>query len=91
MEPINPTERAVRDAVRSITRSELSKRIPDIDFIDYRRLAFYLIEDRKADYEQAGIDMTIPKLLAEFGIKSPHTYYDWYEKWHLSYARDRNS
>ena len=89
-ESITPTERAVLDTVRSITRPELRKRVPNIDFIGHRRITFFLIEDRRADYEQAGIDITIPQLLAEFGIKSPHTYYDWYEKYHLLYARDRN-
>ena len=82
---INQTERAIVECVRERTTEELSKRIPCIDNIDYRRLTYLLIEDRMAMYEEAKVDETIPTILAEFGINSPNTYYNWYEKWHKVY------
>ncbi len=82
---INQTERAIVEYVRERTKEELSKRIPCIDNIDYRRLTYLLIEDRMAMYKEAGIEKTIPDVLTEFGINSPHTYYNWYEKWHKVY------
>jgi hypothetical protein len=82
---INQTERAIVEYVRERTKEELSKRIPCIDNIDYRRLTYLLIEDRMAMYKEAKVDETIPSILAEFGINSPHTYYNWYEKWHKVY------
>lgn len=82
---INQTERAIVEYVRERTKEELSKRIPCIDNIDYRRLTYLLIEDRMAMYEEAKVDETIPTILTEFGINSPHTYYNWYEKWHKVY------
>ena len=82
---INQTERAIVECVRERTREELVKRVPSIDNIDYRRLAYLLIEDRMAMYEEAKVDETIPTSLAEFGINSPNTYYNWYEKWHKVY------
>lgn len=82
---INQTERAIVECVRERTREELAKRVPSIDNIDYRRLTYLLIEDRMAMYEEAKVDETIPTILAEFGINSPHTYYNWYEKWHKVY------
>ena len=82
---INQTERAIVECVRERTREELAKRIPCIDNIDYRRLIYLLIEDRRSMYKEAGIEKTIPDVLTEFGINSPHTYYNWYEKWHKVY------
>ena len=82
---INQTDRAIVECVRERTREELAKRVPSIDNIDYRRLTYLLIEDRMAMYEEAKVDETIPTILAEFGINSPHTYYNWYEKWHKVY------
>lgn len=82
---INQTERAIVECVRERTREELSKRIPCIDNIDHRRLIYLLIEDRRSMYKEAKVDETIPTILAEFGINSPNTYYNWYEKWHKVY------
>ena len=82
---INQTERAIVECVRERTREELAKRVPSIDNIDNRRLIYLLIEDRMAMYEEAKVDETIPTILAEFGINSPNTYYNWYEKWHKVY------
>ena len=88
-ETINPTERAAMDAVREKTRPELSRRVPRIDHIDHRRLVYFLIEDRIADYKAAGREQTLTAVLEEFGVNSKHTYYDWCEKWRLIYVRSR--
>ena len=90
-ETINRTERAAMDVVREKTRPELAKRSPRVDYIDHRRLTYFLIEDRIADYKAAGIERTLTSVLEEFGVNSKHTYYDWCEKWHLIYVRDRKS
>ena len=82
---INQTERAIVEVVRERTRMEIGKYVPSIDTINHRRLIYLLIEDRMALYKEAGIVKTIPEVLTEFGINSPHTYYDWYEKWHKVY------
>ena len=82
---INQTERAIVECVRKRTRMELTKRVPSIDNIDYRRLTYLLIEDRMTMYKEAHIDETIPIILADFGINSPNTYYSWYEKWNKVY------
>jgi len=60
---IYQTERAIVEYVRERTKEELSKRIPCIDNIDYRRLTYLLIEDRMAMYEEAKVDETIPTIL----------------------------
>jgi len=52
-ESINPTERAVMETVHEKTRKQLNKRVPDIDYIDHRRLTYLLIEDRIAAYKEA--------------------------------------
>ena len=86
-ESMNPTERAIMETVREKTRKQLNRRVPDIDYIDHRRLTYLLIEDRLAAYKGAGIERTLSEVLAEFEVKSTHTYYDWYEKWHRLCAR----
>ena len=63
---INQTERAIVECVRERTKEELSKRIPCIDNIDYRRLTYLLIEDRMAMYKEAKVDETIPTILAVY-------------------------
>lgn len=85
MQQINSVERAIVECVRERTRVELTKRIPCIDNIDYKRLTYLLIEDRMAMYKEVKINKTIPVILAEFGINSQNTYYSWYEKWHKIY------
>ena len=82
---INQTERASVECVRERTRMELTKRVPSIDNIDYRRLTYLLIEDRMTMYKEAKVNETIPIILTGFGVNSPNTYYNWYEKWHKTY------
>jgi len=81
----NQFENATRKVVREMTDKQLTKRVPDIPAIDYRRLTFFLIEDRIAAYKEAEIDRTLDVVLLEFGITSKQTYYNWYEKYHRYY------
>ena len=81
----NQFENATRKVVREMTEKQLTKRVPDIPAIDYRRLTFFLIEDRIAAYKEAEIDRTLDVVLLEFGITSKQTYYNWYEKYHRYY------
>lgn len=78
-------ERAIVELVREKTNEQLSKRVPDIPNLDYRRLTYCLIEDRIAAYKAAGIKLTLDEVLLEFGITSKQTYYNWYEKYHSYY------
>lgn len=82
---INPFEHAIRNVVRELTDQQLTKRVPDIPVIDYRRLTFFLIEDRITVYKDAEIHRTLDAVLLDFGITSRQTYYNWYEKYHRYY------
>lgn len=81
----NQFETATRKVVLERTEQQLTKRVPDIPAIDYRRLTFFLIEDRIAAYKNAEIDRTLDAVLLEFGITARQTYYNWYEKYHRYY------
>ena len=80
----NPFERTIILLVRDMTNKQLSKRVPDIPIMDYRRLTYCLIEDRIALYKAAGIRHTLNEVLTEFGITTT-AYYAWYEKYHSFY------
>ena len=82
---INTFERSIMDVARELTEQQLTKRIPDIPLMDYRRITYCLIEDRIAAYRAAGIKKTLDDVLLEFGISSRQTYYNWYEKYHSCY------
>ena len=94
MEQINPLERSIMNVAREMTEQQLSKRIPDIPQIDYRRLTYCLIEDRIAAYKAARkttkIKRTLDDVLQEFGI-TKKAYYNWYEKYHSYYKQCKNS
>ena len=90
MEQINPFERATMNLVREMTEQQLSKRVPDIPQMDYRRLTYCLIEDRIAAYKAANVKITLGDILAEFGI-TKKAYYSWYEKYHSYYKQCKNS
>jgi hypothetical protein len=85
MATINPFERAIMQVMRDKTYEQLSKRVPDIPAMDYRRLTFCLIQDRIAAYKDAKIKHTLEDVLTEFGI-TKKAYYNWYEKYH-SYSQ----
>ena len=87
---INPFERATMNLVREMTEQQLSKRIPDIPQMDYRRLTYCLIEDRIAAYKAAKRKMSIENILNQFGI-TKKAYYTWYEKYHSYYKQCKNS
>ena len=80
-ELINQTECAIMEWEYTRTREELNKRVPDIDAINYRRLAYLLIETRRAAYKAAGVKRTLRNVLDEFDV-GYDTYYDWREKWY---------
>ena len=86
---INPFERAIMDVAREMTEHQLTRRIPDIPQMDYRRIAYCLIEDRIELYKVADIKLTLDKILAEFGI-TKKAYYNWYEKYHSYYLNCKN-
>jgi len=86
----NPFERAIMYVMRDMTNEQLSKRVPDIPAMDYRRLTYCLIEDRIAAYKAAGIKRTLDNVLTEFGI-TKKAYYSWYEKYHFFYKQCKNS
>ena len=78
-------ERAIVELVREETHKELMKRVHHLEDINYRRLTYLLIEDRMALYRENGMPVPIALVLNEFGIHSPHTYYNWYARWHKQY------
>ena len=86
---INPFERAIIDVVREMTNIQLTKRVPDIPMIDYRRVTFCLIEDRRAAYKAAKKKHTLETVLNDFDI-SKKAYYNWYEKYHSYYKQCKN-
>ena len=81
-ETINPTECAIIELVRQKTTSELGRRVPCIDNIDYRRLAYLLIETRRAAYKENGTPHTLISVLHEFNVQKCDTYYEWRLKWY---------
>lgn len=87
---INPLERAIMDVAREMTEQQLSKRIPDIPPMDYRRLTYCLIEDRIQAYKNAQIKITLYNILADFGI-TKKAYYSWFEKYHSYYKQCKKS
>ena len=86
MEPINPTECAIIEMVRETTNTQLRKRVPEIDFIDYRRLAFLIVQTRIDAYKAAGVKQALVLTLAECGITTT-AYYAWYEKYNRVYKQ----
>ena len=80
----NDLERTIMLVVRKMTTKQLSRRVPTIPMIDYRRLTYCLVEDRIAAYKAAGIRHTLNDVLSEFGITTT-AYYAWYEKYHAFY------
>jgi hypothetical protein len=87
---VNSFERAIIDKAREMNEQQLSKRIPDIPQMDYRRLTYCLIEDRIQAYKAAGIKITLENVLTQFGI-TKKAYYSWYEKYHSFYKQCKNS
>lgn len=80
-EQLTQTELMVIDYEFKRTMRELSKIIPSIDPVDYRRLTYLLIETRRAAYKAARVKRTLGSLLNDFSI-SDDTYYDWRLRWY---------
>ena len=87
---INHIERAIMDVAREKVDYQLTRRIPDIPSMDYRRLTYCLIEDRIAAYKQAKVKKRLEDVLNEFGI-TKKAYYSWYEKYHSYYKQCKKS
>ena len=79
---INPTEWTFMLLEQANMQQKLTKSVISIDPIDYRRLAYFLIETRRAAYKKAHIKRTLKSVLDEFDVDY-HTYYNWREKWYL--------
>ena len=87
---INKFESAIMDLMREKTEYQLTKRIPDIPTMDFRRLFYCLIEDRIEAYKKADVKKTLDIILSEFCI-TKKAYYNWYEKYHSYYKQCKNS
>ena len=83
---INPTELAHMNVEQVAMKQALSKSITSVNPINYRRLAYFLIEIRRAAYKEAHIRRTLKSVLDEFDVEY-HTYYNWREKWYLLLPR----
>lgn len=86
LKTINSTELAHMDVEQNIMKQLISKTVISVDSIDYRRLAYFLIETRRAAYKEAHIKRTLKSVLDEFDVEY-HTYYNWREKWYLLLPR----
>ena len=84
--PVNPTESAILDVVQRMSRNGLNKRVPSIDDIDVKRIAFFIVQTRIDACKQAGIKQSLVTTLAQCGI-STTAYYAWFEKYHLAYKQ----
>ena len=86
LKTINSTELAHMDVEQNIMKQLISKTVISVDSIDYRRLAYFLIETRRVAYKEAHIKRTLKSVLDEFDVEY-HTYYNWREKWYLLLPR----
>lgn len=95
--PQNSFELAIREIVREMTKQQLTKRTPSIPDLDYRRLTYFLIEDRIRLYKEVEKQgqhpskkkekkKTLENILNQFGI-TKKAYYAWYEKYHVAYLK----
>jgi len=69
-----------------MVKQQLTRTIPSIPAFNHRRLAYFLIETRRAAYKEAHIKRTLKQVLDEFEVEY-HTYYNWREKWYLLLPR----
>ena len=81
-ETINQTERAIIELVSEKTTNELGRRVSCIDVLNYRRLAYLLIETRRAAYKENRTPHTLISVLHEFNVQKCDTYYEWRLKWY---------
>ena len=80
-ESLNPIELLIVNGVRGLLQIELRKRHPDIPSLNYRKIAYLIIETIRTCATEAGVKYTLQEVLDKFGIKYD-TYYDWDAKWH---------
>jgi len=80
-EPLNPIELLIVNCLRGLLLTELQRRHPFIPSLNYRKIAYLIIETIRACADEVGKKYTLQEVLDKFGIKYD-TYYDWDEKWH---------
>ena len=80
-ESLNPIEQLILNGLRQLLLTELRKTSPFIPSINYRKLAYLIIETIRACAKEVGKKYTLQQILDKFGIKYD-TYYDWDAKWH---------
>jgi len=71
---------------RERTLKELSKRVPNMEWLDGRRILFFAAQARIDAYKEAHIKKPLVDILAECHITAP-TYYDWLEKYNSCYKQ----
>lgn len=80
-EPLNSIELLIVNAVRELLLIELRKNYPFIPSINYRKLAYLIIETIRACAKEVERKYNLQEVLDKFDIKYD-TYYAWDEKWH---------
>ena len=80
-ERLNPIELLIVNGAHQLLLHEFRKRHPDIPCLNYRKIAYLIIETIRACAKEVGEKYTLQEVLDKFGIKYD-TYYDWNEKWH---------
>ena len=55
--------------------------------MSYKRLIYFLVEQRHEWYKLHKERAPLERALRDFGIDSRQTYYNWYEKWHSDYLK----
>ena len=80
-ELLNPIELLIVNGLRKLLQLELRKRCPFIPSLNYRKIAYLIIETIRACAKEEGKQYTLQDVLDLFGIKYD-TYYNWNEKWH---------
>ena len=80
-------ERAVVQHVRRQAQAELGKTVTHVPHYDHRLIGFCIVQTLIETYKEAGEKRSLELILEERGI-GKRAYYNWYEKYYASYARD---
>jgi hypothetical protein len=80
-------ERAIIQHVRRQAQAELGKNVPIVPHYDHRLIGFCIVQTLIETYKETGEKRSLELILEECGI-GKRAYYNWYEKYYASYARD---
>ena len=80
-------ERAVVQHVRRQAQAELGKTVTHVPHYDHRLIGFCIVQTLIETYKEAGEKRSLELILEECGI-GKRAYYNSYEKYYASYARD---